>query len=305
MSIIIIIPVYNDWESFDKLSKEISSQLSSEEYHILVVDDGSTITSEIKHTNITRLTLNQNLGHQRAIAIGLCYAYDNYKEKKTVIVLDSDGEDKPEDIPAMLREVRNKKTVVFAQRARRHEGILFKFLYICYRLLFRLLTGRVINFGNFCAIPANQLNSIVSSSFLWNHFSGSIIRSKINYSKIKFDRGKRYYGKSKMNLVSLVLHGLSAISIFIDVVSVRIMLASGLACFIIIVSIFSIITLRLTTDFFVTGWTSVAFILLTILLTVIFLVSLLICMSVLISRNTVQQSPMQFYRNFISDTRIA
>ncbi|MBC7410344.1 MAG: glycosyl transferase family 2, partial [Arcicella sp.] len=63
-------------------------------------------------------------------------------------------------------------------------------------------------------------------SEIWNHFSGGIIRSKLPYISIPIERGVRLAGKSKMNFMSLFMHGLSAISVHLDTVAVRILIGS-------------------------------------------------------------------------------
>ena len=102
---IALTPVYNDWDSFAVLVAEID-QVASElglNVKIIAVDDNSTqSTSEDKqifHSNnvqsIEILRLAYNVGHQRAIAIGLAYITDNLKSRH-VVVMDSDGEDRPQ-----------------------------------------------------------------------------------------------------------------------------------------------------------------------------------------------------------------
>ena len=53
------------------------------------------------------LPLRRNLGHQRAIAIGLAYV-EQHIDNRCVVVMDSDGEDSPEDVPRLLAS-SNKK----------------------------------------------------------------------------------------------------------------------------------------------------------------------------------------------------
>jgi hypothetical protein len=60
------------------------------------------------------------------------------------------------------------------------------------------------------------LNALVSSAMLWNNLPATIVRSRNHLVKILTVRGKRYAGKSKMNLVALVIHGLNAISAYVD-----------------------------------------------------------------------------------------
>jgi hypothetical protein len=70
------------------------------------------------------------------------------------------------------------------------------------------------------------MNTLVAMSELWNHYAAALIRSGLPFTKIPIDRGTRIAGSSKMNFASLVAHGLSAISVFADIVGVRLLIGS-------------------------------------------------------------------------------
>jgi len=123
MKISIVTPVYNDWESLTQLINEIISlslkdKISIEK--IIVVNDASIIEPpEIILNNhlISIVNLSTNLGHQRSIAIGLCYCNNILRNTDFVIVMDSDGEDQPRDIVTMVEcAVNNKSNIIFAKR---------------------------------------------------------------------------------------------------------------------------------------------------------------------------------------------
>jgi polyisoprenyl-phosphate glycosyltransferase len=69
-------------------------------------------------------------------------------------VMDSDGEDRVSSIPALLESLTTHTDVAVALRAGRRERQRFQMFYRCYRLIFKLLTGRNIEFGNFMAITS-------------------------------------------------------------------------------------------------------------------------------------------------------
>jgi polyisoprenyl-phosphate glycosyltransferase len=100
--------------------------------------------------------------------------------------------------------------------------------YRCYRLLFFLLTGTAIRFGNFSHIPGCQLDKLVYYPDLWNSFSGCIRKSGLPLVGIPSHRATRYIGPSKMNTMALILHGLSAISVLKEKVLVRLLIATAL-----------------------------------------------------------------------------
>ena len=44
----------------------------------------------------------------------------------------------------------------------------------------------------------NKIQNIISNPDSWNHFSGSVMKSKLDYSYVPTERGKRYFGTTKM-----------------------------------------------------------------------------------------------------------
>ena len=98
----------------------------------IAVDDGSTQTWErigdypefAAIAAVDVLPLKRSLGHQRAIAIGLAY-FEAYVACSHVLVMDCDGEDRPDDIPALIECGKaNPQSLVFAVRAKRSVGPL-------------------------------------------------------------------------------------------------------------------------------------------------------------------------------------
>ena len=103
---------------------------------------------------------------------------------------------------------------------------MFRFFYHIYRVLHRALTGVSVRVGNFSILPATFLTTLVAMSELWNHYAAAVFRSKLPFTMIPVPRGTRIAGRSRMNFTALVSHGLSAISVFGDIVGVRLLVAS-------------------------------------------------------------------------------
>lgn len=265
-SLLIVTPVFNDWDSFGELLAQLEKAIPvwNMDVDVVAVDDGSSQPPKIETSvkslrnigDVTILTLAANMGHQRAIAVGLAHA-NRVAAHDLYLVMDSDGEDRPEDIAAMLRiSEKSPGAVVVAKRAQRSESWRFRAFYKVYKALFRLLTGRVIDFGNFCLIPGNQLGRIAHMAELWNHFAGALVRSRIPLESTDTIRGKRYAGQSTMNFVSLVVHGLSAISVFSDFMFVRLLVGSlAIGVVPIVISVVAVV-LRFSTDLAIPGWTT-------------------------------------------------
>jgi hypothetical protein len=264
--IALVIPVFNDWESVSELLLTLDRlpMLSEISFHVILVDDGSdqprrlALDSQrlVRTKHIEVLNLVCNLGHQRAIAVGLTAAA-KLPDLSGVLVMDGDGEDRPEDIPALLdAAAQHPRHIVCARRSRRSETQLFRAFYVGYKTAFRMLTGRWIDFGNFCFIPASAVKSVVYNPATWNHLAASILRSRIPVCGVDAKRGRRFAGQSQMNFTALMLHGMSAISVYADLVAVRIVVAMVAVAGLALAGITAVVAVRLFTDLTIPGWAS-------------------------------------------------
>jgi polyisoprenyl-phosphate glycosyltransferase len=265
--LIIVTPVYNDWQSLQLLTDEIAGLARAHDLkiHLIAVDDGSALPSDLHAGKWTRrldlqiVRLTRNLGHQRAIAVGLAFASDMNKHAP-VIVMDCDGEDQPTDIPRLLDAYRNDGSkIIFARRERRSENMLFRAFYFFFKLLFTVLTGRRISFGNYSLLPPESLKRIVHLQEIWNHFPAGVMHSSLQWTTIPTSRGRRYAGTSRMNFVNLVLHGLSAVSVYVEVVYVRLIFMSLVVMGLDVIGFLVLVYIRFFTPLAIPGWaTSVA-----------------------------------------------
>ncbi len=279
--IVILCPLYNDSASFNILLAKLHETLGHLQDHLfsfLVVNDGSTEPLLIDtNTSFTFhvLNLHRNIGHQKALAVGLAYIRENIACEK-VLIMDTDGEDRPEDALELLYASDRRPTdVIFANRVSRQENTQFKFFYQLYKLAFRILTGRQISFGNFMMLPRNVLDKIVFYSEIWNHLAGGILKSGLPYTAVQTHRGTRYAGESKMNFNRLLFHGLGAISVFMEVIASRLLIFSfcliGFSLFVIA----SLVGIKIFTSMAIPGWTSTVMSSMLIVLLQSFLLSLL------------------------------
>lgn len=268
-TIAIVVPVLDDWTSFAALVADIANQFTGSEIaiHVCAVDDGSLAPFAIEtikvppdscvvSIEIVRLALN--LGHQRAIAIGLCALADS-TDFDAVVVMDSDGEDRPSDIAALCAAgCRHPGCVVVAGRAKRSEPATFRVWYRLYQLLFFLLTGQAISYGNFSLLPMPAVRRLVHMPELWNNLAASIRRSRLPYVSVPTARGVRFAGRSRMNLVSLIVHGLSALSVQTEMIFVRVLLAATFVAVAAGLGIVAVTAVRVGTDLAIPGWATTA-----------------------------------------------
>jgi polyisoprenyl-phosphate glycosyltransferase len=266
----VVIPVLDDWRSFATLVGHIIRQVGqdAEWLEIVAVDDGSAECFDLTtialpdnaHVDAIRIVhLALNLGHQRAIAVGLVTLAPR-KDLDHVIVMDSDGEDRPEDIPLLLEAGRLLPgQVILAHRAKRSESMMFKAGYETYKFFFRMLTGRGISFGNFSLLPIAAVRRLVHMSELWNNLPAAIIRSRLRFTPVCTVRGTRNFGRSRMNFPDLVIHGLSAMSVYTDLIFVRVLLATAAVSVLAFVAICVVLAVRFGTTLAIPGWATTVF----------------------------------------------
>jgi glycosyltransferase involved in cell wall biosynthesis len=310
----IVTPVYNDWESFRELALRLDAMaggLRGVTLDVIAVDDGSTAPlppafladAELAHlSRVDVLHLASNLGHQRAIAVGLTEVATRARYT-AAIVMDSDGEDRPEDVPTLLAALReDPRRIVVARRARRSEGPLFRTFYALYKLLFRLLTGKAIAFGNFCVLPAPWVSRLVAMPEIWNNLAAAITRSRTQLHACPTDRGVRYAGRSKMNLVALLVHGLSAVSVYSDVAFTRILLFSFGLAILTVGGIGVVVGIRLFTDLAIPGWATYTVAALVIMLLQTLLLSLGAIFLLLNNRSMPSLNPRRMAAEYLTAT---
>ena len=113
--------------------------------------------------------------------------------------------------------------IVLIERGKRKNGFLFKLSYGIFKRLFSTITGANLQSGNFLFIPNEYLKSIINIPETRMHISSAILRFCAYKDWITLDRSHRIAGKSKMNLASLSLHAFGAISVWSDVITVRLL----------------------------------------------------------------------------------
>jgi glycosyltransferase involved in cell wall biosynthesis len=304
MNVKIVLPVYNDWEALKLLILKTENIFKDKnvELSYLAVDDCSNLLFEVQNfegINIKVIHLISNQGHQRAIAIGLSYLVD-HNDADLIVVMDSDGEDQPEHIIELMAKSQDcPDKIIFAKRKKRTESLLFRTFYLVYKFIFKFLTGHVITFGNFSLIPVSKLKKIANVSDIWNNFPGGVIRSKLPFDSVPLDRGIRLAGNSKMNFSSLVLHGMSAISVFLDFTAVRILLfATSMVLFSVIgsgIALYMKFVLNQATP----GWASSLVMAFFIVFLQGFFIALFILFMVLSSRRYTSFIPYFGYKKYI------
>lgn len=313
LKVVLVVPVYDDWTSLRQLLRSIDAQpgLNRVIFDVFVVNDGSlasppsTVWYEDRYSHIRSVRLVNlicNLGHQRAIAVGLVMASEE-SDSDGVIVMDCDGEDRPEDVPQLIATaLSNPDRIVCARRSKRSESLMFRSFYLLYKAMFRLLAGTAINFGNFCYIPRSALHRLGHSPSLWNHLAATLVRSRVPLVRVPTERGRRYAGRSRMDFDGLIALGLSAISVYADIVFVRIMVGMLVVSALTIAGLAIVAAIRLFTELAIPGWASTVFGSLSIVLMQSIIFAAVSAFLLLNSRSAKPVIPMVDAPHFVAST---
>jgi len=268
---VVLIPIFDDWESARALIVQLEGVFAGMgcTARVLLVDDGSHSAPADYATlalaairRVDTLRMRRNLGHQRAICIGLCHvqASPDYASCRGIVIMDGDGEDQPADVPRLIGRFREleEERVVFAERRRRSEGVVFTALYHLYRGAHRAATGISVRVGNFSVVPMPLARRLAVVSEMWNHYAAAVLHARLPVDMVPTVRGTRLHGRSRMNFISLVGHGLSAMSVFSDRIGVRSLVVTMVMMLILFLAFVATIAIRLLTTIAIPGWASIA-----------------------------------------------
>jgi polyisoprenyl-phosphate glycosyltransferase len=304
---ILLFPLFNDWKALEQLLSELHATFQKEEsgpYEILIVNDGS-IESKPAHFHaaypVRIVNLTHNIGHQKALAVGLSYIHHNMTCDH-VLIMDADGDDRPADAVQLLKAAAsNPGKIVVGWRSKRNDSPVRTFFYSIYLMLFRLLTGKQIRFGNFCVLPSFAAKRLIYKGDVWLHLPGSIIKSRIPYETVQTSKGARYHQESKMNFTSLLFHGMGALAAFIDIIAIRLLIASGIAITISLLCLVGIFIIKTATNLGIPGWASLLGSTVIVIILLSFLIALFLIFTFLMSQSYRKFIPALHYKEFIDN----
>jgi dolichol-phosphate mannosyltransferase len=128
----VVVPVFNEEENMSILQSELRSALKGLDHEIVFVDDGSTDRSAEKidpGPNVRVVRFEKNTGQSAALYAGIKAA-----RGQTIVMIDSDLQNDPADIPHLLAEISRGADLVCGYRAKRKDTIT------------KRLTSRIANF---------------------------------------------------------------------------------------------------------------------------------------------------------------
>ena len=168
----------------------------------------------------------------------------------------------------------------------------------------RILTGVRVRVGNFSILPSGYLTTLVVMSEMWNHYAAAFFRSGLPFTTIPIPRGYRIAGTSKMNFVTLAVHGISAISVFGDVVGVRLLIGSMAGSLMALFGILAVFAIRFFTDMAIPGWATYASGVLAIILVQFITMAISFTFIMLSNRTNLSFVPLRDHSLFVSEVKL-
>jgi len=222
----IVSPMYNEAEGVGEFVRQVRAAVEplGVTWELILVNDGSkdaslevarglaTEEGEGQRGTVRVVSFSRNFGHEAASTAGMRYA-----RGEAVVLIDSDLQDPPSVIGAMLEKWREGYKIVYGVRSKRRQEPLLKKVtsWFFYRLMgklakidlprdtgdFRLMDRRVVDAFN--ALP--ERNRFVRGMVCWTGFKST---------GVPFERAARFAGKTKYNYAKLVRLAIDSITGF-------------------------------------------------------------------------------------------
>lgn len=207
MDISVVVPVKDEEQNVAALHKKLLDVLPriSKRFEIIFVDDGSRdrtleVLKRLKKLKIIKF--RKNFGQTAALAAGFEEA-----KGKLVVSIDGDLQNDPEDIPRMVRMLKEKGLdCVCGWRANRKDTISKKYLSVFARELRRFLIGRdVHDYG--CTLRVYRKECLQDLDLMgeMHRYIPPMLRWKgFRIGELKVRHHKRKHGKTKYSYGRLV-----------------------------------------------------------------------------------------------------
>lgn len=259
----VVLPVYDERPVLEELHRRLVAAVrgTAIEPELLFVDDGSRDGSgealdalAAADPCVRVLHLARNFGHQAAVQCGLDHATGD-----AVVVMDSDLQDLPEAIPALVEAWRSGHEVVYAVRTERKEGGLMRALFAGFYRALRLVADVEIplDAGNFGLLDRRVVEVVRALPERDRYYPG--LRSWVGFRQIGIpvERGARYHGRSRVGIAGLLRLAKAAVFSFSTVPLTVFYVVAALAAAVFLgLGVFTLYH-RLVSGQAIPGWTSI------------------------------------------------
>jgi len=258
----VIIPIYNEEMNLVPMNNRIIAALLPLQLHyeIIYVNDGSKDNSlpiimglSEENASVKYIDFSRNFGHQIAISAGLEHAVG-----ERIVIMDGDGQDPPELIPALLTKSKEGFEVVYAKRKKRKGESFLKKLTakLFYRFLANITQIEIpLDTGDFRLIHRKVQKVLLNMPEQHKYLRGQIAWIGFNSTFVEYDREERMGGNTKFTYGKMMRFATDGISGFsnwpLKVATMLGFAVSGIAFMLIVYSLY-----QKFYGFTEVGWTS-------------------------------------------------
>jgi len=162
----IVVPVYRNAASLRELAERVAAAMAADwsEFELFLVDDGSpddswSVISELAAHDgrIKGIRLSRNFGQHPAIAAGFDLARGD-----TIVIMDADLQDRPEELPRLLAGLNNDVDIVYTIKQGADGSVTDKITSRIFHTVFSSVTRREVPYGigTYRAFSSKVLNGL-------------------------------------------------------------------------------------------------------------------------------------------------
>lgn len=263
----IVIPCYNEEESlpiFYKEIKKIAKKMNNVDFEFMFINDGSKDkTLEIlrdlskEDKRVRFISFSRNFGKEAGMYAGITNVTGDY-----VAIMDADMQDPPAMIKTMYEDIKNEGYDCVALYTKSHADYSFirKSLTNCwYKLIDKISTSHQVPGARDFRLMTRQMVDAIISMPEYNRYTKGIFGFiGFNTKWIDYDAPDRVAGKTKFSLGKCIKYAMEGIVAFSTAPLLMAAYIGISFCFIAFLAIIVIITKTLIWGDPVTGWPSLA-----------------------------------------------
>jgi glycosyltransferase involved in cell wall biosynthesis len=210
MEFSVIIPVFNEESNLvvlhDRLTKVI--QELAHNYEIIFVDDGSVdgslqtlVDMNQKDDKVKIISFTRNFGQHIAITAGL-----EHSKGEKVIIMDSDLQDKPEEIPKLLAKLDEGYDIAYGYWKERTDNIFKRVTSKIYLALLARLSNQTVNpyISSFRIMTRRVVDAYNQFGERSRFYGGLVAWLGFPYAIVAIEHGERFAGKTKYSFWKMI-----------------------------------------------------------------------------------------------------
>jgi dolichol-phosphate mannosyltransferase len=258
----VVLPVFNEEGVLDELHRRLTAALegTGRSYEVLYVDDGSRDGSfpklaalQGKDERVRVIRFSRNFGHHMAITAGMDAAAG-----ECVVLMDSDLQDQPEEIPKLLAKYDEGFDVVFGIRTGKKHGLVKRAGSALFVTLMNAMVGEggSINTHIFRLVRRNVVDVVNACREHTRFIVGLVSWAGFDQVGVPVEHGKRYAGETKYSFFKMVRLALTSMTNFSQVPLQLASWVGFVAAFFSVAYAVYLVARKLVLDTAIEGWTS-------------------------------------------------